>query len=317
MSKQIVRDYIENHPLFENVREESLDVLAKAAKIRTYPRNGLVFDSSYRNTRHFFIIMEGRFQLNLQNLNKKTMVPEEVFGEVAFFSNDHRTGSVTALEKSKLLAFPRSIFMHENGMLPKCRFLILQRLSNQIISYLSNYLQRSSFRLVEQPESEVLEFKSTFPRKSNHKKNILKTIVAMLNTEGGSIVFGVDNGGSVLGLDIEDSAKMDEQIRSFLQYVDDRLGPNCRDLVDIYGDEVEGKTIARVDCTPSKIPVFAPVEQKAKTKTKKAKKEGGKKANKPQKVTEYIFYRRRGPQDIRLSSREMVPYLERRFFNGG
>lgn len=94
-------------------------------------------------------------------------------------------------------------------------------------------------------------------------------------------------------MDIEDSAEMDEQIRSFLQYVDDRLGPNCRDLVDIYGDEVEGKTIARVDCTPSKIPVFAPVEQKAKAKTKKAKKEGGKKANKAQKVTEYIFYRRR------------------------
>lgn len=318
MSKQMVRDYIENHPLFDGVREESLSALASNAKVRTYPRNGLVFDTSHRNTRHFFIIMDGRLQLNLQNLNKKTMLPNEVFGEVAFFSNDHRTGSVIALEKAKLLAFPRSIFTNKNGMQPECRFLVLQRLANQIISYLSDYLQRSSFRLVQQPESEQLEFKTSFPSKPKAKKDILKTIVAMLNTKGGSILFGVDNGGNVLGLDIEDSAKMDEKIRSFLQYVDDRLGPNCRDLVDIYGDEVEGKTIVRVDCTPSKIPVFAPVEQqKAKVKIKQDKKGGAKKANNPQKVTEYIFYRRRGPQDIRLDSREMVPYLERRFFNGG
>ena len=316
MSKQPVYDYIKSHPLFEGVREESLTALVKAAKLRSYSRNGLVFDTSRRNTRHFFIIMEGCLELNLQNLKKKTMMPGEVFGEVAFFSNDHRTGSVTALEKAKLLTFPRSVFASNNGMLPECRFLILQRLANQIISYLSDYLQRSSSRLVQQPESDELEFKTSFPSKSNHKKNILKTIVAMLNTEGGSIIFGVDNGGGVLGLDVEDKEKMDEKIRSMLQYVDDKLGSNCRDLIDIYGDEIEGKMIARVDCTPSKIPVFAPVEQKAKTKAKKDKKEGGKKEVKAPKVKEHVFYRRRGPQDIQLSSREMVPYLERRFFNG-
>ena len=316
MSKQTVYDYIKEHSLFEGVREESLTALSEAARVRPYPRNGIVFDASHRKTRHFFIIMEGRLELNLQNLKKKAMMPGEVFGEVAFFSNDHRTGSVTALEKAKLLAFPRSVFASNNGMLPECRFLILQRLANQIISYLSDYLQRSSSRLVQQPESEKLEFKTSFPSKSNHKKNILKTIVAMLNTEGGSIVFGVDNGGGVLGLDVEDKEKMDEKIRSMLQYVDDKLGSNCRDLIDIYGDEIEGKIIARVDCTPSKIPVFAPVKQKAKTKPKKDKKEDGKKEVKAPKVTEYVFYRRRGPQDIQLSSREMVPYLERRFFNG-
>jgi CRP-like cAMP-binding protein len=110
MSKRLIYDYIKEHPLFEGVREESLAVLSKAARVRPYPRNGIVFDTSHRNTRHFFIIMEGRLQLNLQNLKKKKMMPGGVFGEVAFFSNDHRTGSVTALEKSKLLAFPRSIF---------------------------------------------------------------------------------------------------------------------------------------------------------------------------------------------------------------
>ena len=112
MSKQTVYDYIKEHSLFEGVREESLTALSEAARVRPYPRNGIVFDASHRKTRHFFIIMEGRLELNLQNLKKKAMMPGEVFGEVAFFSNDHRTGGCDGF----LMYFikPRTAFSFSN-----------------------------------------------------------------------------------------------------------------------------------------------------------------------------------------------------------
>lgn len=308
MTNDEICDAIAQHPLFAGLSADDLRCLAQAARLRVFQRNGLVFDPNFRNTRHFFLILEGTLLLHLQNLNRKEMQPGEVFGEVAFFSNDHRTGSVKALKKSKLLAFPRSVFTGHSNLSAEGRVKVLQRLTKQIIGYLSYHLQRSSAMLVQQAEGQSLEFKASYTGKKGQKDTAVRTIAAMMNAKGGSILFGVHNSGEVLGIRELDPEKLDEQVRGLMDYAEIKLGRDCCDLMDMYVDEVDGKSVLRVDCLPSKVPVFAPLEQSKKKK--KGKNQNGKARNE-----EYVFYRRTGSSNKKLSNREMVPYLKRRFYH--
>lgn len=317
MTNEQIFTVLAEHQLFEGISREDLQCLARSARLRSYHKNSLVFDQSDQKMRHFFLILEGRFELHLQNYNNKIMHPGEVFGEVAFFSNEHRTGSVVALDKSRLLAFPRSVFFEQEALSAEAKVNILRRLTNQIISYLSHNLQRSSAVLASRGENIKVEFKASYNRSSGAKAVILRTVAAMLNSEGGSILLGIKNDGEVLGLNGLDTESLDQAVTSLINHILDKLGKEHCDLIDVYGDEIDGKTILRIDCTPSKVPVFTPVAlpppaTNGKAKSKKQK--GKKKQPKAPIRYEYVFFRRTGPSNTTLKNRDLVPYLKKRFF---
>ncbi len=61
--------------------------------------------------------------------------------------------------------------------------------------------------MVQSLESKTLEFKSTLQWDVHQKQKnkelhhpVLKTVAAFLNTEGGTLLIGVDDEGNVLGL---------------------------------------------------------------------------------------------------------------------
>ena len=64
--------------------------------------------------------------------------------------------------------------------------------------------------LIRQGEGTRLEFKSTLQwdvkqgkRNDDLRKMVLKTIAAFLNTEGGTLIIGVEDDGNVYGLDAD------------------------------------------------------------------------------------------------------------------
>lgn len=307
MTHQKIFDTIAEHWLFRELEHEDLKCLAEAAREMKYPRNALVFNMYHRKTRHFFLILEGSFQLHLQNLKKKTMYPGEVFGEVAFFSNDHRTGSVRAMEKSKVLAFPRSVFTEPTHLSAHARVHILQLLTGQIIGYLSNYLQRSTATLARKAESAQLEFKVSYQEEDWEKLKIVQTVAAMVNADGGSILLGVNDNGKVVGLEKRSSSEVDKMVNRLLGYIDHKLGKDCCDLVDVYGDEIGNKQVLRIDCSPSAVPVFAPAGSAKRETFHKLEKVGG------LEEVGYMFFRRSGPRNVKLKNGDIAPYLKRRF----
>ena len=50
-------------------------------------------------------------------------------------------------------------------------------------------------------ESETFEFKSKLPDSLAEKRNVFKTVAAFASGEGGTIVFGIGDDGSLAGLD--------------------------------------------------------------------------------------------------------------------
>ena len=85
-------------------------------------------------------------------------------------------------------------------------------------------------------ETQNLEFKREFT------DTIRKTIVAFANTDGGEILVGVDDDGTVCGLADADGTRL--RIGNMMR---DSIRPDLRSFVSIQDEIREGRTILRVD----------------------------------------------------------------------
>ena len=123
---------------------------------------------------------------------------------------------------------------------------------------------------------------------------VLKTIAAFLNTEGGDLLIGVDDDGSVLGIEHDRLESDDKFMRHLAQVVRNGLGDRASTCVDPKTQIVEGKTVCLVSCQRSPEPVF--LEWKGLEKA-----EGG------------DLYVRSGPGSVRLEGDDVAAYVRTRF----
>ena len=84
-------------------------------------------------------------------------------------------------------------------------------------------------------ESDVIEFKREFTRRA------LKTVVAFANTNGGVLYLGIDDDGTVCGLEDADAAML-----SATNAIRDSIKPNTAMIVECEKLEFEGKTVVGI-----------------------------------------------------------------------
>ncbi|RME88413.1 MAG: DUF499 domain-containing protein, partial [Anaerolineae bacterium] len=121
-------------------------------------------------------------------------------------------------------------------------------------------------RWIGQEESSQLEFKASLQWDVRQgKKNeelryaVLKSIAAFLNTDGGTLVIGVDDDGNVLGLEndlalVSNSRDKFEQLLANL--IAEHLGNQYAPLIRGHFEEVDGKLIYVYDIRPAPEPVY-------------------------------------------------------------
>jgi len=159
----------------------------------------------------------------------------------------------------------------------------------------ANYTQ-DILDLIRSGEDRCLELKSTM-RTNLHTgkpgKEIelawLKGVAAFLNTEGGILLLGVSDDGTLLGLEADQFESDDKCRLHFKNLLSHHLGAENARLVrfDLY--ELEGKRIGAVECERSDLPVYL--------------------GNK----NDEAFLIRNGPSNIELSISRAVRYIQGRF----
>ncbi|MBI2180106.1 MAG: ATP-binding protein [Deltaproteobacteria bacterium] len=123
---------------------------------------------------------------------------------------------------------------------------------------------RNAEELIKRGESKTLEFKSTLrwnlkeARKDDQAVThaALKTIAAFLNTEGGDLLIGVADGGSIVGLEQDQFESDDKFMLHLAQVVRNALGDRAGTCIDPKTQIVQGKTVCVVSCQRSPEPVF-------------------------------------------------------------
>jgi hypothetical protein len=173
-------------------------------------------------------------------------------------------------------------------------------------SLFDTYLKRhrEAGELIRQGESKTLEFKSTlrWNLREDRKDDAvithaaLKTIAAFLNTEGGDLLLGVADDGSVLGIELDRLESNDKYLRHVAQAVRNGLGDRAGTCIDPRIQAVQGKSVCLVSCQRSPEPVFL------KWKGTEKNPAGG-------------FYVRSGPGSIALSPEDAREFIRTRFPN--
>lgn len=150
--------------------------------------------------------------------------------------------------------------------------------------------------LITTGENSKLEFKSTLRWNIFAKRNdkaiehaVLKTIVAYLNTEGGTLLVGVKDDGSILGIDLDKFQNEDKYLLHFTSLINDKIGKHYGDSIQGELKPIDGKIILRVNCKSSSTPVFL--------------KDSG----------EEEFYIRSGPSTVLLSTSDVLTYSKKHF----
>jgi predicted HTH transcriptional regulator len=163
------------------------------------------------------------------------------------------------------------------------RFLEARRelLAKHLNSFLENItvteetvMPVSLAEMIAQGESDELEFKSTLrwdikEDKVNKKLEdlIMKTVAAFANSQGGTLLIGVDDDGSVLGLEHDflslegaDRDKFELHLRNLLNQ---QFGTAVvTSKIQIVFHEVEEKEVCQIDVMPVKEPLILKLKDK-------------------------------------------------------
>jgi len=147
--------------------------------------------------------------------------------------------------------------------------------------------------LIRAGESDRFELKSTLrwnlkaDRAGKEIENAwLKTVVAFLNTDGGILAIGVEDDGSVLGIEPDRFANSDRYLLHVNSLIRDTIGPDFTPFIESALVPLEGSEVLAVRCRPSPMPAFL-------------KRDG-----------QEEFYIRIGPGSRKLLASEMLAYLQ-------
>ena len=147
---------------------------------------------------------------------------------------------------------------------PKLRDKLEQYLMPRIYRKLEN---EDIGKLIKKGESQKLEFKSTLrwdvrQGKTNKdlEKVILKTIAGYMNAEGGQLIIGVEDGGSLFGLEQDymtlSNGNRDEFENHLVQLVKETMGADRVRYFSTIFEMIEGKDVCLITVLKSDNPVY-------------------------------------------------------------
>ena len=151
-------------------------------------------------------------------------------------------------------------------------------------------------RAIDSGESEKVEFKSTLrtnlvtgEKDPRMEKAVLKTIVAFLNSRGGTLLIGIGDSGEVVGIDEGSFDNRDKLNLHLTNLIASQVGNEFLPFISFKLSDYNGKGVMRVSCRKSDEPVFL----------KEGKQE--------------TFYVRSGPSSVELNGMDLLGYVDKRF----
>lgn len=149
--------------------------------------------------------------------------------------------------------------------------------------------------LIEHGENSRVEFKSTLRtnlKSGNKDKAIelawMKSVTAFMNSEGGTLIVGVDDKGMVRGIEEDKFENDDKCLLHVKNLIHEHIGSEFARDIECKLYLIDNKTIVSLTCKKSEHPIFLRVGQ-----------------NKS-------FFIRSGPSTTKLPMSKMVAYLQRR-----
>ena len=150
--------------------------------------------------------------------------------------------------------------------------------------------------IIESGESEAVEFKSTV-RINLHtgepdkrmELSVLKTLAGFLNTNGGTLIVGLSDDGTPVGIEADKFPNEDKMALHLVNVVKSRMGPQTMTAMHLHFEDHDSSRVLAVRCQRSSVPVFVNDGQTER------------------------FYVRTGPATTELAASQTQSYIKQRF----
>ena len=116
----------------------------------------------------------------------------------------------------------------------------------------------------------------------------LKATTAFMNSDGGVLLLGINDGGEFAGLEADNFENEDKCRLHFKNLINQHIGAEFTNYLNFKIMKIEDKTIGLLECKPSQKPVFL------------------------KNKNEEYFYIRSGPSSIKLQTSKILEYIEDR-----
>ena len=194
-------------------------------------------------------------------------------------------------------------FAAELALNPESSNLISESISGMLDS-IGRLSREDSLRsLIRLGESKTSEFKETlsldvrkseatkdFKKEKDIETSALKTLAAFMNSEGGTLLVGVNDNGEVVGLEREmkhfHRNSKDTLLLHFKNIFSRRIGETFYPFIDQVAIDLDGKLILAITCQPSRDACF---------------------------LDDGAFFVRTNPATDQLNGRKMIDYIGTRF----
>ena len=287
---------IAQHEVFAELENTELARLKDIVSYRIFEEGELVFDMNNAPD-HLFLIESGSFILQLPNNEYKTLSTGQIFGEIGVINKDFRSGSIRAAEAASTICVCGTRLFQEDHTPPSTSLKIMSALAKRITNYLRSKEQISTKEIIEHGENDQVEFKSTLRwnlRADKKDKGIenasLKTMVAFMNSNGGILIIGAADDGTILGIENDKFPNHDKLLLHLTSLVKERIGSTYNKYLQYSLEQIDGQYILRIDCQP---------------------------APKPSYLTDGnqdYFYIRTGPSTTNLRLSNVYSYIRERFY---
>lgn len=182
---------------------------------------------------------------------------------------------------------------HELSLNPKNANVILDKFESIQGPLKSLTEEDKILSLIRKGEGLQLEFKETFSKniRTNKKekeieKSSLKNIIGLLNAEGGTLLIGINDEGTVTGIEDDFFKSNDAYLLNFKNALKENIGAEFFPLIKYDIVPVLDHKILRVDCHKSNSPCY---------------------------YNETEFYVRTSPATDKLEGKKMIEYIQVRF----
>ena len=186
---------------------------------------------------------------------------------VALPSLDEQREIVSTSNKLRSLKDAIEGFDSELALNPTTSNLLQHRLDG-MLEVLGRLTAEDKVRnIIRVGETETTEFKSSFSldikqqiKASYIEEASLKTVVAFLNTNGGTLLIGVSDNGELLGLNIEidrfNKGSEDKFLLHWKNNLKSQIGEQYYPFISTKLIKLSGKSILWIDCKPSTTPCY-------------------------------------------------------------
>ena len=292
-------NFLKGVELFKHLGDKEIIQVSTHMHVKEIGPGELVF-SRLEKEQILYIVRYGELTLELAGQDDKAFKKGDVFGEIAVINNKLRTGTIKAKEAALLFCLNGSDLQDKNKIAPETALKIVIEMARKITSYVTSALNTSTQSLIEIGENKLIEFKSTL-RYNLHSKKFgkeiehaaLKTIAAFLNSDGGTLIVGVDDNKNIIGLKNDGFKDDDHLLLHLTKLIQERISMEHTRFIRGTVEGSNGLKVLRIDVKPATLPAYLSHNN------------------------EESFFIRTGPASSALIVSEIYSYIHMRFFEKG